>query len=277
MAIEGSGTQQDPWLVTTYAELVEKAAESGGYIKVANDINITDEYPNGNMPELVLNGSTVDGDGKIIANWYNNNASHSSISGNGIIKNAKIRNIYHVNGSVALSFCKVDHYNGYLFENCEISGIIAGNCCFANLNYVHKLMKECSVNLLLKSGAGLYFVWQAYMKDPKIDSCYIKIKSSGGNASIFNSEYGINNAGEDSYYDIEASSLNSITATFSNCVFDIKTNATFTLNTSSTAASVSIVNSTNAPNVTAQNQIKAVTDEYWLDTSYLSSIGFNIG
>ena len=49
MAVTGTGTQADPYVVTTYAELVEKAAESGKYVKIGNDINITDEYPNGDM------------------------------------------------------------------------------------------------------------------------------------------------------------------------------------------------------------------------------------
>ena len=69
MSITGTGTQADPYVVTTYAELVEKAAESGVYIKVGNDINITSEYPEGNMPTLTLN-SPIDGANKKISNWY---------------------------------------------------------------------------------------------------------------------------------------------------------------------------------------------------------------
>ena len=69
MSITGTGTQADPYIITTYAELVEKAAESGVYIKVGNDINITKEYPEGNMPTLTIN-SPIDGDNTKISNWY---------------------------------------------------------------------------------------------------------------------------------------------------------------------------------------------------------------
>jgi uncharacterized Zn finger protein len=54
MAVTGTGTQADPYVVTTYGELVEKAKTSGVYIELANDINIADEYPNENMPQLEI-------------------------------------------------------------------------------------------------------------------------------------------------------------------------------------------------------------------------------
>ena len=45
MAITGTGVQADPYVVTTYGELVAVAKTSetytGAYIKIDNDINIT--------------------------------------------------------------------------------------------------------------------------------------------------------------------------------------------------------------------------------------------
>ena len=277
MSITGTGTQADPYVVTTYAELVEKAAESGVYIKVGNDINITDEYPDGDMPNLQMNGCNIDGDGKTISNWYNFNTDHYSVSGDGTIKNARISNIY-----TNYHFCANGYSSSkYIFEDCRISGIIVGDKVFANLYYVNKVMKGCSVKLLLKSGAGFLYVQQAYGRWADIDNCYVKIKSDGGRSNIFGSDYnGIATMGSDSYYEIDAPNFfsgNTFSTTFSNCVFDITANSTFTFNINDSSASPSIINTTKAPNCTPQNKLLGVTAENWLNTEYLASIGFNAG
>ena len=61
-----------------------------------------------------------------------------------------------------------------------------------------------------------------------------------------------------------------------NSVFDIQTNANWTWGNAS-GYSCSIFNKTSAPNVSGSNNVIAVTDENWLDTAYLASIGFNAG
>ena len=65
----GSGIQSDPYLVSTWAELFEKANENDKYIKIEDDIEVLLEYPDGDAPTLVLN-SYVDGDNKTISRWY---------------------------------------------------------------------------------------------------------------------------------------------------------------------------------------------------------------
>jgi hypothetical protein len=142
-------------------------------------------------------------------------------------------------------------------------------------------MKGCSVNLLLKSGAGFLYVQQAYGRWADIDNCYVKIKSDGGRSNIFGSDYnGIATMGSGSYYEIDAPNFfsgNTFSTTFSNCVFDITANSTFTFNIDSSSASPSIINTTKAPNCTPQNKLLGVTAENWLNTEYLASIGFNAG
>ncbi|MBR1824943.1 MAG: hypothetical protein IJ779_12060, partial [Ruminococcus sp.] len=63
---------------------------------------------------------------------------------------------------------------------------------------------------------------------------------------------------------------------FDNSAFDIKTNKSWGWPNIS-GYSTSIFNGTSAPNVSATNAVKAVTDENWLNISYLNSIGFNAG
>ena len=69
-----SGTASDPWVVASYSELVAQAG-LGGYIVLTRDINIADEYPNGDMETLLLNNAYIDGQGHTIHNWYKINSS----------------------------------------------------------------------------------------------------------------------------------------------------------------------------------------------------------
>ena len=63
------GSQANPWIVTTYAELVDKSSNSGEYVRINNDINIIDEYPNGDMPQLALR-AIIDGNNKNICRCW---------------------------------------------------------------------------------------------------------------------------------------------------------------------------------------------------------------
>lgn len=281
MAITGTGTQADPFVVTTYAELVEKAAESGVYIKVGNDINITDEYPDGDMPPLVVK-SIIDGDNKIISNWYaiytNNYNNVISVYSSGVIRNLNLQNIYAMPYSSRGFVANADsNTSSYCFENCNISGVILSGSFFDGY-YCKYLMKNCSVNLLFKNTAKFISIDQAYMKDAEINNCYVKLKSESNTYLFYSSASSASNLGRGSYYEIDQAAFGiSSSFIFSNCVFDITTNSTFTFNINDSSASPSIINTTKAPNCTPQNKLLGVTAENWLNTEYLASIGFNAG
>ena len=281
MSITGTGTQADPYVVTTYAELVEKAAESGVYIKVGNDINITDEYPDGDMPPLVVK-SIIDGDNKTISNWYaiytNNYNNVISVYSSGVIKNLNLQNIYAMPYSSRGFVANADsNTSSYCFENCNISGVMVSGSFFHGY-YSQYLMKDCSVNLLFKNSAKFISISQAYMKDAEINNCYVKLKSESNTYLFYSSASSASNLGRDSYYEIDQAAFGMPTTfIFSNCVFDITTNSTFTFNITGSSASPSIINTTKAPNCTPQNKLLGVTAENWLNTEYLASIGFNAG
>lgn len=57
MAITGSGTQADPYLVTTIGEVLEKCAETGAYVCLANDIYVKEDpdYKEGISTPFVIN------------------------------------------------------------------------------------------------------------------------------------------------------------------------------------------------------------------------------
>ena len=275
MAVTGTGTQADPYVVTTYAELVEKAAKSGVYVKVGNDINITDEYPDGDMPTLALN-AVVDGDNKTISNWYLTTSRNMiDISNNsGRLKNLKLKNIYiPVNKSMFYVKWYPNVETKYYFTNCELSGVI--NSRIVTTEYVGRgmrLFKKCSFNIKLTHASN------DALFDADFLNCYIHFHLTNPQAKVFSST----DTHENSYIEITADesakngvSLGSL-STFSNCVIDSNLTTVESFSVGSDK-SLSIINSTHAPNYTVSGKLALVDDEHWLNTEYLASIGFNAG
>ena len=268
--MSGTGTQSDPYVVTTYAELVEKAAESDKYIKIGNDINITDEYPNGDKPQLTLNNH-IDGDGKTIANWYKTTTGYDIIvNSGGQVENLKIKNIYKTYSYEFMDFRGGNA--GYHFINCDFSGVIADIFMQAVDSYGStNNFKSCSFNISTtrSDGSGRFVSnnWSYIgMKD-----CYLKFKTVN-DTTIFATS-------RDTFVDgcyIEANAPLGVYNIVKNSVCDLTTSATFTLSGNSSNA-LNIFNTDHAPNATAGNGFAGVSDENWLNTTYLNSIGFNAG
>lgn len=123
MAITGTGTQADPYVVTTWAELASKVSESGKYIKLGNDIDLNDEYPEGLTSGLTINCAEIDGDGKTIKNLYFKSGRLFYCEGNRTWKNTNILNFVLGDGNNGAAF----HYNGTVyntltFKQCKLSG-----------------------------------------------------------------------------------------------------------------------------------------------------------
>lgn len=279
MAITGTGTEQDPYIVTTYDELVEKAAESGKFVKIGNDINITAEYPSGDMPTLVVEAN-IDGDGKTVSNWYKTTSGYcitwTSGSSAVQIKNLVIGNIY-ITAAVTAFFYDAGHTVAP-FLNCKFYGVL--------YNYfkdgITSTLKDCSLNLDLRkeltdSGATI-----ANFDGIAFNNCYVRLKDTAATRtqrSLFPNFY-TNPFAKDSYFEIVTTAewmtqyLQGQGA--ENSVFDIRSSATWTWG-NATGYSCSIFRLSSAPNFTGSNNIKAVEEEYWLDVEYLAEIGFNAG
>lgn len=272
MAITGTGTQADPWIVTTYAELVSKA-DDNGYIKIGNDINIIEEYPEGDMPPLLIVGSDIDGDGKVISNWYYNSSdwcieSTDSNDTTSCIHDLTIRNVYIKD--TAYGLCKRAEDNGErpFFVNCSISGKL-----YTPITTDSSLtlrFKDCSINCNLTNQKPFG------EKGCYLDNCFVKMVSTY-NAGFLFDLYG--KCAKDSYFEMELPNITRFDAYasgFENCVIDVTSNAAFYVGGGTSA--VSIINTTHAPNcIPDGTNTKGVTDANWLDVSYLSSIGFNAG
>lgn len=95
MAITGTGTADDPWVVHNMAEIAEKASQRSMYIKLANDIDVSKEYSR--FGGITLN-STLDLNGFAIKNILVTGGVFATEWGC-TIKNGKIINIYCENNS----------------------------------------------------------------------------------------------------------------------------------------------------------------------------------
>lgn len=269
MAITGSGTEQDPWVVTTYDELVEKAANSGEYVKIANDINITDEYPDGNMPQLSLQ-AIVDGNNKKISNWYKTSGEPIYIdTGSAQLRDCTLANIYAKGGAC---FAVCNRYNAdYHFVNCKFHGVIWMPLLQAiDDNYSYNNFSSCSFYIENKGNEPTIvnnnwsYIGMRY--------CYIKVKNVGTATSLFNTTRSTH---IESCY-IESDVPCGCYGDMNNSVLDITTNETFTASGNS-SHDLCILNSTHAPNASVGNGFALVDSEHWTNVGYLNSIGFNAG
>lgn len=262
MSIPGTGAQNDPYIVGTYADLVEKAAESGKYINIGADIDVKSEYPNGDAPSLVVS-SFIDGTNHKIANFYKTTGGETycvSVGSGGSITNTIFTNI---------DVEKVFLYTASTpITNCKFSGKSTSMFLYGNeLNKVSR----CSFNLDLGSALFAHFYDAA-----ALTNCHINVNSTA--TDLF--EYGRGGYSDitliNCYVEGNMPNYSGFTSgrnkNLHNCAFDVNSTATFTLGSSTGA--VSIVNKTHAPNVTGSGQVKEVLDANWLDISYLQSIGF---
>lgn len=271
MAITGTGTQADPYVVTTYSELVNTASTFGVYIKVGNDINITDEYPDGDMPTLQVN-SPIDGDGHVISNWYRTvGAELIAITDANHVDNLTIKNIYVTYTGAIFSFPTNDA--AWRFNNCKISGYVLGWLYDGSNPYNH--FKNCSLNI--KTG----ITGNHYLMQSNCLNCYIHVHfTKSGATGLWGNWAKV----ENSYIEVTAddSVKNAVTlggfGSVTNCVIDSYLTTSQSLESySSSGVDLSIVNATHAPNYTVSGKLALVDDEHWLDTAYLASIGFNAG
>lgn len=128
MAITGTGTSSDPYVVTTWDELASKTSESNVYIKLGNNIDMNTEYPEGLTSGLTVNCAQIDGDGKTINNLYLQSGALITCAGrNSTWKNTELFNWSIGNGSNAASITANGNTSGtYTFSQCKLSGRLNG-------------------------------------------------------------------------------------------------------------------------------------------------------
>lgn len=97
MAVTGSGTELDPWIVHNISEIQSCIGQSGKYLKLANDVNCND-YGESFVWSTLSSNADFDLDGHTLKNIEIGNSTNFSSGNSGLIHNGKILNVF-LNGS----------------------------------------------------------------------------------------------------------------------------------------------------------------------------------
>lgn len=157
MAITGTGTSSDPYVVTTWAELASKTSETGVYIKLGSNIDMNTEYPEGLTSGLTVNCAQIDGDGKTVKNLYLKSGSLITCSGrNSTWENTQLLNWAIGDGNNAASITANSSTSGtYTFNQCKLSGRLNGG---SGASYLAKSGRikfyRCSLNMRMTANTS---------------------------------------------------------------------------------------------------------------------------
>lgn len=116
----GTGTQADPYIVTTWAEFVTATQTSGAYIKQGADIDMNVQQPQGISQVVNMRCAEFDGNGHEIKNaYFIENGQLFLTVGFGNLKRLKLINFYSASTSNAV----INELFGVI-SDLEISGFI---------------------------------------------------------------------------------------------------------------------------------------------------------
>lgn len=268
------GTEENPYLATTWAELVAYAAEGGKYVKVANDIDVLAEYSDGSAPTLVLN-SYVDGDNKSISRWYCTGQRHMITTNNTTyIKNTIFTNIktgwslvYNVSDGNS------DHIT---VQNCKFAGIMGDGYVFNGQGDTRSgKLDGITVNI---KGGNLKLIYQGGPSGFSNGNFNVKLKTSA--SYLWDSNYYMTSSFYDSYFELDVPDMTSMSNSsrylhFDNCVLDITTDEELVINGGNSV--LSIFNKTHASKIDdIAGKIVGIDDVNWHNPTALAEAGFNI-
>ncbi|MDE6520289.1 MAG: hypothetical protein K2K91_07530 [Ruminococcus sp.] len=261
----GTGTETDPYIVSTWEDFKTAMSTSGACIELDTDIDMNEVAPEG-ISKITIANVTLDGKNHIIKNLVANEGFLDYNRNSAYISNLKILNF--VNRGTG-DFIKLGNSCHIYFKHCIISGINAstGKIIHTSVgtypSYVHFVATDdggCMLNINICSGG---FV----SGNAKTTDSYIKL--SGENWSDINTWY-LNN----SYVEGKISG-----SKFENCynsVIDAECpeNSSFTVSNCSNL----LVNTDKFTGTfSTETGIKKVTSEQLVNAEYLESIGFPIG
>lgn len=276
-----AGTEDDPYLATTWAELVTYAAESNKYVKVANNIDVLAEYPDGDAPTLVLN-SYVDGNNKTISRWYCTGDRYLIYTGESC---HYIKNCIFTNIKTGHSLCSIEVPSGYesyvVIDNCKFAGTMGDGSIFTprqNSNYRNGTIRNITINI---KGDDLILIYVAY--GPEYLHYYnFNVKLISNAESLIYSRYTPRHLFfNDSQLELHMPNITSFVNSGSYCSLDNSIldmyNETNNVSFSGENSAVSIFNKTHAPETTGiANKVVAIEDTDWHNPTALAEAGFNI-
>lgn len=279
MAITGSGTEQDPYIVDNFAEFDSvRNISTTTYIEYSNDeVDFNDIQPYGYTERFILAGHIT------MTNiiWKNftsraDDAISFGSSNQGIYlecNNCKIIDAYHIT-SASEKYLFISRRGNVVFNNCEIS-------------YRQDVGNAPLDTGFLRDAGG----------DQTFNACAITIKSYGNkknywrladggtfefcniNLDVQANKFDYPLQGFMCWYsgkiDINTATSNSKDGGSGNIVWDVEITQVITLTSSSLYKFLTIYNSDKATiTATNNNMLVGVTTEQLENTSYLHSIGF---
>lgn len=274
--MDGTGTVNDPYLITSFAELLMYSTQEVGtkYLKLMNDLDLSKES-SGSVEWLIKNVD-IDGNGKTISNWTKT-TGYSVFIDYGTYSKVHDLNFNNINiPSTATAFMCGNDLEG--FENCTFRGQI--NTYFAASTGKHTYgpikYKSCSFKIKdLRTGSvqingvdkGMYF-----------DSCYFQYEGNIKSDPLWDYQAINGIIAVNSYFDIklpnsEADSMSSYNNKFKNCALDITTPTNITVYGDPTA--ISIFNLTHGASMSGSNAV-GITNDNWLNIQALEEAGFNV-
>lgn len=278
MAITGTGTQADPYVVTTWAEFIETTAD-GVYIKLPDGggtFDMNDYYPEGITSTISLRGF-IDGNGWTIKNAAAYTAmtafQMSETSAKGKISNINFENFRQAysptsghNHSMLIA-CGTG-YSGEALYRCKFSGLLQNEnepsdyyTEIINLSS-SAIIEQCSFNIK-STGAGRVNISLSTSWSAKLSNCNVKLNCEGALFGLYMSNTYI--SGEANGIAFAGASADSVI----DCTADTIYNAAWWTNSH-------VLINTDKYSGTIPSDCTGVTTAQLKDAEYLSGIGFPI-
>ena len=279
MAITGSGTEQDPYIVDNFEEFDSvRNISATTYVEYSNDeVDFNDIQPEGYSDRFILSGHIT------MTNiiWKNfTSRADCAISFGGETQgiyleciNCKIVNAYHIT-SANEKYLFVSRGGNVVFNNCEISyrqdvGNAPLDAGFLRDAGGNQTFNACAITI--KSYGNKNDTWH-FADGGKFEFCNINLDIQ---ANKFNYPLRGFMCWYSGKIDIKTATSNSKDGGSGNIVWDVEITQPITLTNSSLYKFLTIYNSDKVTiTATNSNMLIGVTTEQLKNTSYLYSIGF---
>lgn len=266
MAYTGTGSQDDPFIVSDWNTFVSLASTSGVYIKwedVAEKlIDFNNINPFGYTSTIVVNAN-VDFNNWVFRNLVFDNKNSHMFNGSGALQNGVFINLY----VTSLSLSQVS------MVNMVMTGKIN---TYSEFLFYGNRIRSCSIILDIIIPQYSYLLLSHYTS---LEYNYMRLNILSANkfivihedGNLINSRYNINNPNGDT----DVFQRKNASCSSNSCVFDIATKR-FRLGTNATSLN-SVYNSDTIETTTSVSGLMGCTTEQLKDAEYLESIGFPIG
>lgn len=151
MAYTGTGTQQDPYLVSTFADFLTCIAQTNAYVKITADIDASQEeaYQSAITSPISLNAKKIYADTLLkIENFAvtGSNVFYANLFGQTEIENINFRNIVFKQTANSYLFRKsaVSNVQKPIFRNCQFSFVVSAGSYYTVIAQ-ETIFQKCAV------------------------------------------------------------------------------------------------------------------------------------